>query len=510
MSIYSVCDNKFYKKLFLTPSPVEFKALGATLYPAHSTTKGYIERCITEGIKNANHTLFRMVLIFEGYKGSDVLKSPGWKAVETALDLGEKYNVGITVEIGSSLLSYLEKKGEDPYDPKWDELFTKVLKKACRLYKNHQSLFCFTVMNEFGPYGKPQAYFDRVFARMLKSAEQIKKFSKNKILVASGGLLHLSEKSGGKPRPVTCPWVDNGNTPVDYWKGVYTCPSVDFNMIHIYSSIDKINNNESEWSNLEKYYDFCSTYKRPIIVDEFGCRLPTDTPTEVGEEFLQAVWDAITKIPVEKRPPIIEMWNLAPQAFGYDWFPTSYVLDPLYQTMKEMRLDLFPSNEHDVNYEPKTFQLSKTVQVIDSEEIKVDYAFPAGKFKSKFIYNKTFDPVAISAPIKGIAVSVITPISVSSTKMILRFFLEFSGFGKTLTTTQEFNSVKQNSMVPGSYAEQNYFVDFTNGDIKEFGANGNGRHGYNLIKVRIQLISNKPVENSVGTFTFTNLRFAWK
>ena len=124
MSNYSISENKFWKKE--GDSIIPLKAFGCTLYPAHSYSRGAIERCITEGIKNGNHTLFRMVLIFEGFKGENVLKASGWKSVTQALQLAQKYNVGITVELGSSLISYLERKNENPYDPQWNDLFKKV------------------------------------------------------------------------------------------------------------------------------------------------------------------------------------------------------------------------------------------------------------------------------------------------------------------------------------------------------------------------------------------------
>jgi hypothetical protein len=519
MSFYSIENNQFYKQR--PNKKVLFKAFGATLYPAHAKSPGWIERCITTGLrKGGQHMIYRMVLIFEGYNGLDILKAPGWNTVKQALELGISYNVGITVELGSSLISYLEKKGENPYDKKWDSLFEKVIKKGCEMYGNYSSLFSFTVINEFGPYRKPQAYFDLVFRRLKSTGTLIKHFSNNTILVGSGGLLHLTEKSGGNPPPVTCEWIDDGKTKRPYWEGVYSCPSIDFNMIHIYANeIEKIENDETEWSNLETYHDFSAQYGKPMIVDEFGHKLPLDAPQKViveeGKRFLNAVDGALSRLNKEKVPPIIKFWNFNSTSQGFDWWPEFSANKPLFAIMKKMRREYFATHNSGTSLKPKVFQLDTVEKLLDESHTLVEYTCPANKLTQKTVYNKVYEEGVDldNEKFHGLCASISSKIPYDNYRLKLRMYLLTKNkrhrHKGTKFLLQGWETLRQNDIIP-TYDRNEMFVDFTFGDIREFGTTGALTKHYLLCGVKLVLICNKPKKEVKGAFTLTNIRLASK
>lgn len=525
---YTIENNKFYK--LVKDKKVEFRSLGATLYPAHAASGGVIERAITNGIKHGHQTTFRSVLMFEGYSGTNPLNAPSWRTVKTMLQIGKKYNVGITVEVGSALLSWLERQGLDPYDKKYDEMFDGVLRKACRMYGRFttSSLFCFTVMNEFGPYRKSQEFYDSVYRRMQLSAALIKKYGKNRILVGSGGLLHLSRKSGGLPRPFpTCPWINNGETNQVYWEGVYTCPNVDFNMIHIYAnSIQVIESDDSEWSNLEFYYDFSSKHGKPFVVDEFGMRLKTLEEAggsaapiiAEGTAFLRAVQRQLVKVPKEKVPPIIEFWNLNSTSIGFDWWPESNYHRQIFQKdFQEMEKAFFacPGNGG-VKFNCPTFQLRNTQTVLAPLPTghKTEYAFTKEKLGRQLFYSTEFDsPVSLTCS-DGICFTITSKIPNDQFKLKIRFHLglqEADNPNNKKRVLQSWNSLKQNDIIPHSTTKKNeMFVDFVWGDIQEFGSLGKLKEKFQLRSLSLELICLMPKENVVGNLTIKNIRLATK
>ena len=517
MSFYSIENNQFYKQR--PNKKVPFKAFGATIYPAHGKSSGWIERCITTGLrKGGQHMIYRMVLIFEGYKGLDLLKASGWDTVEQALKLGEKYNVAITVELGSSVISFLERKGENPYDEKWDSLFESVMKKGCEMYGKYSSLFCFTVINEFGPYRKPQAYFDSVFRRLKTTGTLIKHFSNNSILVGSGGLLHLSKKSGGNPPSVFCEWIDNGETKRPYWEGVYSCPSVDFNMIHIYAStIEKIENDETEWSNLNHYYDFSAQYGKPMIVDEFGHKLAMDVPQgqiiKEGKRFLGAVDGALSRLEEGKVPPIIKFWNLNSTSQGFDWWPEFDGNKPLFNIMKTMRRRYFSTPDSGINLKPKVFQLDTTERVLDNTHTLVEYTCPQKKLTKKTIYNKVYEEGVDldNEKYQGICGTISSKIPYDNNRLTGRFYLlvENKETKKTKFILQGWETMKQNDIIP-TYNKNELFADFTFGDFREFGKTGKLAKKYLLKGVKIILVCGVPENEVKGAFGLTNIRLASK
>jgi hypothetical protein len=523
-SKYTIENNKFFK--FVNGERVEFRSLGSTLYPAHSGSGGVIERAITNGILHGKHTLFRSVLMFEGYKGSNPLKANSWKSVKTMLQIGKKYNVGITVEVGSALISWLERQNKNPYDEEFDKMFEDVIKKACKMYRRFatSSLFAFTIINESGPYKKKQEHFDSLFRRMQLSAALIKEHGKNEILVGSGGLLHLSQKSGGIPKPFpSCPWINNGETKQVYWKGVYTCPGVDFNMIHIYAnSIATIESNNSEWSNLESYYNFCSQHGKPLIVDEFGMKLQSRDEvknvaqiTVEGISFLRAIQKQLAKIPIEKVPPIIEFWNLNSTCGGFDWWPESSYHNSLFvKEFQDLKKLFFASSEKDVDFNPKTFQLEKTQKVIalDSTLHIESYHFKAKKLGKQNIYVKEFsEPISLLAS-DGICFSITNKIPEDHFNMKIRFHL---GLQSTLQpnekkkVSQSWNSLKQNDIIPTSQKNE-MFVDFSWGDIQEFGSEGLRKGHFVMESIRLELICLSPKNDTSGNLTIKNIRLATK
>ena len=517
MSFYSIENNQFYKQR--PNKKVPFKAFGTTLYPAHAKSKGWIERCITTSLrKGGQHMIYRMVLIFEGYSGLDLLKAPGWTSVKHALELGEKYNVGITVELSSSVISFLEKKGENAYDEKWDALFESVMKKGCEMYGKYSSLFCFTVINEFGPYGKSQAYFDSVFRRLKTTATLIKHFSNNSILVGSGGLLHLSDKSGGETQPVFCEWLDDGKTKRAYWEGIYSCPVIDFNMIHIYAStIEKIENDETEWANLNQYHDFSAHYGKPMIVDEFGHKLPTNSRQQQiviqGKRFLNAVDEALSRLEDGKVPPIIKIWNLNSSSQGFDWWPEFSANKTLFSIIKRMRKKYFSTPNSGISFNPKVFQLDKTEKLLDDTHTLVEYTCPLNTLTQKIIYNKVFvEGIDLdNEKYHGICASISSMIPYNNYNLTARIYLlvQNKQTQEVKFVLQSWSSNKQNDIIP-NYNKNEIFADFTFGDIIEFGNSGALTKNYLLKGVKIVLICEKPKKEVKGAFTLTNIRLASK
>lgn len=510
MGIYQVNSNGvLVKKQGTQKKP--FRAFGSTLYMAHCTSPGYIERCITSGIQHQQSTLFRTVLMFEGYKGSDLLNCPAWNLVLHALQLGRKYDVGVTVEIGSALISYLERQGEDPYLEKWDDLFFRVLRKAARMYKNQSHIFCFTLINEFLPYNKNQEQFDLVFRRMKLCSEVLQKFAGKKVPLASGGLLHLTQKSGGRPRPVTCEWVENGTKRIPYWQGVYSCPGVSINMIHIYSNtIEKINNNQTEWSNLDEYHDFCKNLKRVIIVDEFGMKLPLINTTEIGLSYLEAVDKQLASLD-NKKPPVIEYWNLEPTCHGFGWWPESQVFGPIFAKMRAMQEVHFPFKRNG-GYQVKQFQLDTIQKSIDGEEFQYDYKFAAKRTQMVFIYNKTYaQKIPILEAYHGIVAKVLGTFEANSYSISLRFYLglEERATKKKFYAIQSWGSGRQNQLIPTS--DQNkVFGDMLYGDFAELGRKGEKRTKYDLFSLKIQMICYSCPNPCFGTIKINNIAFASK
>ena len=515
MSFYSIKNNQFYKQ---RPNrKVPFKSFGATLYPAHSKSKGWIERCITTSLKKGGQAMiYRMVLIFEGYTDMDLLKAPGWDSVKHALELGEKYSVGITVELGSSVISFLQERGENPYDEKWDSTFEAVMKKGCEMYGTYSSLFCFTVMNEFGPYGKSQAYFDSVFRRLKITASLIYTFSNNSILVGSGGLLHLTDKSGGDSQPVFCEWIDDGKTKRPYWEGVYSCPCVDFNMIHIYANtIEKIENDKTEWSNLNNYHDFSAKYGKPMIVDEFGHKLPINVPqsqiVKEGKQFLNAVDRALFRLEEKKRPSIIKLWNLNSTGQGFDWWPESNV--ELFKVVKRMRKTHFNTSNSGVSFTPKVFQLDTTEKLLDETSTLVEYICPAEELTKKIIYNKVYEEEVDlnNEKYHGVCASISSKIPHDNYNLTVRFYLkvQHKQTQKITFVLQDWKAIKQNDIIP-NYKKNELFADFTFGDFQKFGITGLLTKNYLLKGMKIVLICEKPKKEVKGEFTLINIRLASK
>lgn len=525
MTTYTIENNKFYKQV--GNKKVEFRSLGATLYPGHAYSPGVIERAITNGIKHGHHTMFRSVLMFEGFRGDNPLNAPGWKTVKMMLQLGKKYKVGITVEIGSALLSWLERQGLNPYDEKYDAMFEDVIKKACRMYGRfaNSSLFAFTCINEFGPYRKNEAFFQSVFRRLQMTAALIKDHGKNEILVGSGGLLHLSKKSGGIPKPFpTCPWINNGETNQVYWEGVYTCPKVDFNMIHIYAKdTQTIDNNNSEWTNLEFYHDFSAQHGKPFIVDEFGMKLERTDEEDLdasvvtceGLRFLEAISKQLQKVPKEKLPPILEFWNFNSSSVAFDWWPEFSYHKPLFlEGFQNLQKDYFPcENNGGVKLTPRTFQLHKTQKGLALQETghKVTYDFAAGKLSKQLCYTTTFPaPIGFDEESDGICCTIASKIKEDQFDLKIRFHLllleKDKEFPKEKRVKQGWNSVKQNDIIP-TMSKNEMFVDFRWGDLGDY---ENIRKNYVMKSLALELISAKPKYQVKGGFTLKNVRFACK
>jgi len=518
--MYTIQGNEFYK------NNEKLKGFGCALYAAHTTSPGYIERCIQNGMYYGQHTLFRMVLIFENYRGEDILKAPVWSLLKDALDIAQRYGVGLTIELGSSLVTYLERKNENPYAEKWDTLFDDVFKKGCLLFSSHPALFCFSVINEFGPYQKPQTYFDAVFRRLRLSGQLIKKYSENKILVASGGILHLSDKSGGEPGHVFCEWIHDGKKRVPYWQGVYSCPSIDFNMIHIYSTINKINDGESEWSNFTKYHDFSRLHNKPIIVDEFGLKLPkysTDLVTKKGLRFLNSIEGVLKNMPMAKRPPIIQIWNFKPTSQGFDWWPEYSYHHPLFQKIKEMSQDIFRNcSSNNIDFESVSTKphLGRVVKILDFEDHKVYYDFKKNMLGHKLMTQCNFKqtiPLAKWPDLGGISFIIFSNIVKSSFNLHVRFhlFLKHVDGGddeKYRWYLQEFQSMKQNAIIPSKIddkknggIEQYPFANFSYEDFKIFGRDGQYKKNFILKAVKLQLVCLHPLEDVTGGIFFKHL-----
>lgn len=505
MSTYTVENNKFYK--LVKGEKKEFKAIGATLYPGHARSKGYLERCITNGIRHGNHTLFRSVLMFEGFKGENPINSPNWSKVKGLLQLGKKYKVGIIVEVVGALLSWYEKQGKNAFLPEYDHIFEDVIKKACRLFKSFtsSSLFCFTVMNEFGPYQKNQQFFNFVYRRLQLNVALIKKYSDNSILIGSGGLLHLSDKSGGLPKPfVTCPWISHGKTKQAYWEGIYSHPDIDFNMIHIYSPTKKILENNSEWSNLQYYVEYSHARNKPFVVDEFGHKLTSEDPTKEGNAFLNAVEQQLEKIPCQSLPSFICQWNFSVNSSGFDWWPEYNKHKSFFKAFKQLRTTYFPSDDG-VKPRPNTFQLIKKVQNIDIEEVVFSRTIPAKKLSKYFILKHQFEEPLPLDKHEGLCCSV-SKIEKDAFNLSIRFHLVLLN---TLTNErknymQVWGSLDQNKLIP-CLKKNETFIDFTYGDIVLKG----NRKMYVVKELGIELIAQPPTSLDL-MFKLNDIRFASK
>jgi hypothetical protein len=425
----------------------EFESVGATLYLFQSADDGYHRKVMSEACQNG-FTSVRCVLIFEGC--SDIELDEPWNRVESVLKIGEEFDLAVTVEVCSSLISWLETKQEDPYDEKWDDLFAYVIERSVDQFSEYTSLFLVTILNEVLPYRGAGFEPDPLFRRMAICANMYKSLNAQ-LLVGSGGLLHLSRKSGGRPASVTVPWIGNGNTKVPYWEAAYTCPSVDIGMIHIYSSTAKILDNQSEWDNCEKYTQFCKDNQRAFICDEFGLKLETvtkpkerDAVQKQGIAFLEAIGTILS--PQTLRPSMCQMWNLSPNAQGYDWWPeyTPQLFSDGFEDVFEETLDYPMPNRRVKQY---TFKPWGKKSVLLSESNSCKYDFPAGYKSTKLVSLSGRNTEGVKQVVAEISMPLNANVPGSIT---FRFSLKLRDMrtNRVVFRVQTFSSIRQNLVVP--------------------------------------------------------------
>ena len=183
----------------------------------------------------------------------------------------------------------------------WDQLVDFVTSRINRrtgvAYKNDPAIFAYTVLGEVIPY--PRSMQANITALLRRVSTRLQQRDPNH-LIGSGGLLHMSSYSG---------YFD----PREYWKDLYGFQHVDFCMIHVYQTPDKVlpttsggSFQWSEWDNLAKYASFCQTLGKPFIVDEFGLKLDSWTRSTATRYF-----DYVFKKMRQNGPPIpiVEFWN---------------------------------------------------------------------------------------------------------------------------------------------------------------------------------------------------------
>ena len=315
---YQMKDGQLFK------SNKKWKSIGCTLYMYHSGNKAY-QRQLLVRASEVGFTSIRCVLCFEGKEEYD--DDSAWSSIESVLKLADEMDFAVTVETISSGLSWLQRKGHTGYEPEFDDMFKYIVNRTIEQFENYQSLFAVTILNEVLPFPGAGFEWDPMSRRMQMCSNAFKKKCPE-LIIGSGGLLHMGPKSGGRVAMVNCDWIDNGEKKVPYWEAVYSYPKIDMGMIHIYSTIEKINEGNSEWTEVKKYVQYCLKCEKskPFIIDEYGLKIdyisePKDKKKseKEGLDFLTTASNALTG-----NPSMVQFWNFNQTSQQYDWWPTYF------------------------------------------------------------------------------------------------------------------------------------------------------------------------------------------
>ena len=441
----------------------EWTSMGATLYLFHTSVDGYHRKIMSDACAKGFSSV-RCVLIFEG--AASIEEDAAWDAVESVLKLGEEMDMAVTVEVVSALISWLERKNEHPYEEKWDGLFKYVISRSVKQFSQYTSLFLVTILNEILPFRGAGFEPEPMFRRLTLSAALYKKKDPY-LLVGSGGLLHMGSKSGGRVTYVKVPWIDNGEKSVPYWEGVYSAPNVDIGMLHIYSSTDKINNNQSEWDNVKYYNNFCNEgYGRAFIVDEFGLKLsfvktPEEKPIAEKEakQFLKAIGKVLQKLQsvennVSELPSMLQYWNLSLNSQGYDWYPL-YLTEAFqsFEDVFEDEVGYSMPNKKTRKYSFNPWQTKNTV-ALQKDSLKVDYEYPPNFKAEKILSVSGMNTKKVKQVVAEVFVD---PKRSVPTNILFRFQLKIRDLttNRLLFRTQDFSSWRQNQVIPMPETDKN-------------------------------------------------------
>ena len=433
----------------------QWTSIGATLYLFHTSKDGYHRRIMSE-VCTKGFSSVRCVLMFEG--AASIEDDPPWDAVESVLKIAEEMDMAVTVEAVSALTSWLQGKQEYPYDEKFDELYEYVISRSVKQFSEYSSLFLVTILNEVLPFRGAGFEPDPMFRRLVQCANLYKKKAPN-LLVGSGGLLHMGPKSGGRVTYVKVPWIDNGDMSVPYWEAVYTAPNIDIGMIHIYSSIEKINNQQSEWDNVRTYTKFCKDHGRAFIVDEFGLKIdyvqvPEDKPKAElqATTFLQSVGNVLVgdvkhnNNNMQELPSMLQYWNNSINAQGYDWFPT--YTPEVFDTFEEVFEDevgyMMP-NKKTKKYSFSPWQTKNTV--IINKLFQKEYEYPPNFKAEKLLSVSGKNTKRVKQIVAEIFVD---PTRSVPTNILFRFHVRIrdNTTNRTFYKTQNYSSWRQNQVVP--------------------------------------------------------------
>lgn len=478
--IYSINSNTGR----ILKSGNEWTSIGTTLYLFHTSKNGYHRRIMSDACAKGFSSV-RCVLMFEGITSvENILQDDKpWEAVESVLKLGVEMDMAVTVEVVSALLTWIDRKNENPYSEEFDELFDYVIRRSVSQFSEYSSLFLVTILNEVLPYRSAGFQSDQMFRRLLKSADLYKTLAPT-LLIGSGGLLHMGIKSGGIVSFVKVPWLEN---PVPYWEAVYTAPNIDICMLHIYSTVEKITNNNSEWSNVKDYTRFCRINKRAFIVDEFGLKLsyvkyPEDKTIAVNEAnvFLKAIGNVLTNLQstennIDDLPSMLQYWNLSINAQGYDWYPT--YTPEVFDTFEEIFEDdigyqMMSKKTRKYSFNPWRKSNAIILQQVFSKEYEYDSNFKTEKILSVSVANVK--------NVKQVCAEIFVDPKVNIPNNILfRFNLKIRDLdtGRLLYRQQDFSSWRQNQIVPvvdtDNIKQKQYIFARLNQDFNEnlFGDN---------------------------------------
>jgi hypothetical protein len=490
-------------------SGVDWTSIGVTLYLFQTSTDGYHRRIMSEACSKG-FTSVRCVLMFEG--AAAIEDDVPWDAVESILKLAEEMDMAVTVEAVSALTSWLERKDEHAYDEKWDELYEYVIGRSVKQFSSYSSLFLVTVLNEVIPFRGVGFEPEPMFRRLLQCAKLYKKKAPT-LLVGSGGLLHMGKESGGRVPYVKVPWLEDGSVSVPYWQGVYTAPNVDVDMLHIYSTVEKILDSKSEWSNVVDYTSFCKKNGRAFIVDEFGLKLdfvtiPKDKPKteQQAKLFLQAVSSTLRGNGIGDLPQVLQYWNHSINAQGYDWFPT--YTPEVFDTFEEEFEDVgyFMPNRKTRKYSFNPWQIRNVVVL--HERFGKEYEYPPN-FKVEKVLSVSGKE---TKQVKHVVAEVfVDPTKSVPTNMLFRFQLKVRELNtnRVFTKVQKVDSWRQNQVVPmpeqnkprdKQYIFARLALDFNENLMKD-------DNPFQIERVDVYMVKFKTNTTLKGYYVIRNLKF---
>ncbi len=178
-----------------------------------------------------------------------------------------------------------------------------------------------------------------------------------------------------------------------------------------------------------------------------------------------------------------------------------------------MRRTYFATPNSGISFKPKVFQLDTVEKMLDDTQTLVEYTCPEKKITQKIIYNKVYEEGVDlnNEKYQGVCASISSKIPYDNYRLTARFYLltEHKQTQKRKFFLQGWETIKQNDIIP-NYNKNELFVDFTLGDIREFGTSGALTKKYLLKGVKIVLICEVPKKEVKGAFTLTNIRLASK